>query len=213
MNRSIKLLSVLLLVQLVLIALVWSGVSGSAQGQSTALVADPDQISRITLDDPEEGELTLIHADAGWQLSAPGEEEDNQTDGAEPADEARVAALLDRLRALRRDYPVAHSAQAQTRFKVASDDYRRKLTLIRANGDSTTLLVGTSPAMGESHLRLEGEESIYRGELPLYELSVDPQHWKKPRPPADESASAADSEPVAAEPEEGASSPSQDADG
>lgn len=96
---------------------------------------------------------------------------------------------------------------------MAKDDYRRKLLLTRANGDSTTLLVGTSPVMGESHLRLEGDDNIYRGELPLYELSVDPQHWKRPEPPAEEPESAADSEPVAAEPEEGASSPSQDADG
>lgn len=165
MNRSIKLLSVVLLIQLVLVALVWSGASGPVQGKSTALVADPDQISRITLDDPEEGELTLIHADAGWRLSASGDEEDSQTDSAEPADEARVAALLGRLRALRTDYPVAHTAQARERFKVAKDDYRRKLLLTRANGDSTTLLVGTSPVMGESHLRLEGDDNILPGRV------------------------------------------------
>ncbi|RBP32656.1 uncharacterized protein DUF4340 [Marinobacter pelagius] len=173
MNQSIKRLSLLLIIQLVVTAWVWSAGSEATRDPSGPLVADLDGVTRITLTDPEEGNLTLAKTDNGWEIQGK-DGEDIQ------AAKARVERLIDRITQLRADFPVARSEQARERFKVAEDSFRRKVVLESQAKDTITLLIGTSPAMGESHARLVGDNAIYRVELPAYELPVDKERWKAP---------------------------------
>ncbi|MDX1755935.1 MAG: DUF4340 domain-containing protein [Marinobacter sp.] len=179
MKQPIKLLSAVLMVQLALTGIVWSSAADTDGGTTGPLVAELEGVTAITLADPEEGTLTLTGTGEDWLLSGDDVE-------ATRADNAKVTQLIDRISTLSPDFPVARSDQAQERFKVAEDAFRRRLTLDKANGDVVTLLVGTSPAMGESHVRLVGEAAIYRVALPVYDLPVDENHWKAPAKDLDE---------------------------
>lgn len=199
MKQPVKLLSVVLIVQLVLTGIVWSSDSGKVQGESGPLVADLDNVTGITLSDPEEGTLNLKKSGDLWMLSG-----DNA--GETKADNAKVEKLIDQIAALDPDFPVARSKEASERFKVAEDVFRRKIILEGGNRDPVTLLVGTSPAMGESHVRLIGEESIYRVELPIYQLSADTARWEAPKKDKDKDKDKADE----AEPQSAKDKPATD---
>lgn len=176
MKGSIKLLSILLLLQLLLSGIIWRTDSRGVQAQEAPLVGNMDEVTRIRLEDPEEGTLELDRNGDNWMIK-------EAEKGEIEADGDQVQRLLQRIEALKRDYPVAGSSAARTRFKVDEAQFNRKLSLERKSGTPVTLLVGSSPAMGESHVRLADEDTIYRVELPLHELAVDSERWVKPEPP------------------------------
>jgi len=173
MKQPIRLLSLLLIAQLALILLLWSQGIATGRGDAVSLIPEPSQITGLILEDPEEGKLQLYQSGDGWQFM------DADDEDAERVDQARVERLINRLTELSPDFPVARSDEARERFRVAEDDFRRKLTLTRNSGEETVLLVGTSPVMGESYLRLSEDAAIYRVELPVYELSVNRDVWSK----------------------------------
>lgn len=184
MNRTVKLLSIALVVQLALAGLVWSTLAVSPAATHEPLLANAGEATAITLVDPDDGELNLQKQDDGsWQLG----------DGT-AADGDKVNRLLERLSGLRESFPVAQTEAARARFKVADDSFRRKVILRRGDETLATLILGSSPAMGEVHARVAGTDAIYRVELPLYELPATAAHWKAPEPePEDREADAGDS--------------------
>lgn len=183
MKRTVKLLSIALVVQLALAGLVWSTLSGSPSASHEPLLANAGEATGITLVDPDDGELNLQRQDDGsWQLA----------DGT-PADDARVNRLIDRLADLREGFPVARTEAARERFKVADDSFRRKVILRRGEDTLATLLVGSSPAMGEVHVRVAGTDPIYRVELPLYEMPATSSYWQAPEPTPEDTDAGADS--------------------
>lgn len=183
MNRTVKLLSIALVVQLALAGLVWSTLAVSPAASHEPLLTNAGEATAITLVDPDDGELSLQKQDDGsWQLG----------DGT-AADSDKVSRLLDRLSGLRESFPVAQTEAARERFKVADDNFRRKVILRRGDQDLGTLILGSSPAMGEVHARLAGTDAIYRVELPLYELPATESHWKAPEPEPEDKDTDADS--------------------
>lgn len=152
MNRRNLILGVVLLVQCALIALLWwprGGVTaetGPLLGNVTA-----DQITGIVLDG-DDRTISLARTDAGWVL--PG------ADGF-PVNEVNVTSLISKAVELDMSRPVANTTDSHRRLQVADDDYVRRVDLTTADGATHTLFVGSSPSARATHVRLDGENTVY----------------------------------------------------
>ncbi|KAA6183328.1 DUF4340 domain-containing protein [Thiohalocapsa marina] len=163
-------LLVVLALQLVLALFLSRGASmAPAATDITLLSFEPEQIATIRIDAGEgDASVTLTRGEAGWVLPELGDF---------PASGTRIDQLLDSLAALRRPLPVATSAAARTRFRVADDDFERRLTLRGKDGDIRTLIVGDSPGFRRLFARLDGEDAIYDLRLALFDLSAEADDW------------------------------------
>ncbi|MCK7546622.1 DUF4340 domain-containing protein [Marinobacter koreensis] len=190
MNRSIKLLSIALVAQLILTGVVWSMQASGPVVSNDPLLPQAGKADQIVLIDPEDGQLTLTLKDDNWFLKAESKKADkakNSKDTATAdtpvkANKSKVEALVAQLSGLKRSFPVARTPDARDRFKVADDTYRRKVVLKQGDDTLATLFVGNSPSMGESNVRLADDDAIYRAALAEYQLGVTAANWKAPKP-------------------------------
>src|SRR5690606_15912738 len=108
------------------------------------LAIDMAQVDGLELAGPDGESLQLSKAQQGWQLPA--------LDGF-PADSQRVERMLERLQDLQSGLPVASSGEAQMRFKVADENFERKVQLKSGDKTVATLFLGSSPGMRRIHAR------------------------------------------------------------
>jgi hypothetical protein len=162
-------LGVALVMQL-LIALMAGRSAGLAPAvlDQALLELDPEAVSAIEIQDGDGETLNLVRSGDQWLLPDLGDF---------PASETRVEQLIERLAGLIRPLPVATSAAAQARFKVADDAFERRLRLRGEGGDLATLMVGDSPGFRRLFARVAGDDAVYDLRLALFDLSVSPDDW------------------------------------
>lgn len=170
MNRTIRLLALLLAVQLLLaLGLSRTGPELTAGAERAPLLAfERGAVDRIRIAGPEGAEVTLRRADDAWTLAEP--------DGF-PADATKVDQLLARLTELRGGLPAATSAAARDRFRVAEDDFERRVQLFSAEETLATLYLGSSPGMGQIHARAGDSDVIEVVELSAFDIPVKTDDW------------------------------------
>jgi hypothetical protein len=158
------------LVMQLLIALMAGRSAGLAPAvlDQALLELDPEAVSAIEIQDGDGETLNLVRSGDQWLLPDLGDF---------PASETRVEQLIERLAGLIRPLPVATSAAAQARFKVADDAFERRLRLRGEGGDLATLMVGDSPGFRRLFARLAGDDAVYDLRLALFDLSVSPDDW------------------------------------
>jgi hypothetical protein len=94
-----------------------------------------------------------------------------------PASTSRVTPLLDKVVAIKTNRLVTRTEASHRQLEVA-DNYQRKVTLQGADGRSLTLLLGSSPAYGSTHVRLDGRSEVYLTDaLSVWELGANPGAW------------------------------------
>lgn len=162
--------TILLLIQL---ALVVAGQVGkkdmmSATPESPLLAIAGDQVTSLAILGPKGEKLQLEKKGARWVLP--------DKFGA-PADDRQVRSLLDKLTQLKQGFVVASSAEAAKRFKVADDDFERRLVIQEKDTVSGEVLVGTSPAFRQVHARLKDSRDIFAVNLSSYELETAADKW------------------------------------
>lgn len=168
MSGRINLLSVLLAVQLVIIAAVLTLDTGFSETQSGPLLEfAPQAVDEVRIDDGESNRSVTLRRDGdAWLLA----------DGM-PADQGKLKSLLDRLAGLQAGWPVATSAAAAARFEVTGDAYQRRLVL-RADGAGVAeLLLGTSPGYQRVHARRADDPATYSIELANHEVPATADEW------------------------------------
>jgi len=173
MKRINILLVLVLVVQAGLILfLSFRGTHGVHADNTRALVSfSPAQVQAIEIGDGTE-KLRLTRSGENWILP---------DHFQAPADRERIDALLDRLAASRMGWPVATTVDTARRFKVAKDDYKRKLTLFSTgNTPLVTLYIGSSPGYSKSYVRPAGQAEIVTLNIGLYDLPVDADAWVAP---------------------------------
>jgi hypothetical protein len=94
-----------------------------------------------------------------------------------PADHDKVEGFLNDLKELKKGLPVGTTAGAVKRFRVAEDDFERRIVLYSGNENNATLYVGTSPSFRKVHARIPGEDRVYAVEFDAYEAGVKPEDW------------------------------------
>jgi hypothetical protein len=170
MSGRVNLLSVLLAVQLVVIAAVLlteSGFGGAEEaGPFLGFEADAVNEIRITGEDDDAATLVLERAEDGWRLP-----------NGFPADAGKVDEVLDRLAGLRAPWPVATSGGAAERFQVSSDEFQRHVVLM-ADGDAVAdLYLGSSPGYQQVHARRADDDGVYSVGISNYQLPAKSDEW------------------------------------
>ncbi|TLM77323.1 DUF4340 domain-containing protein [Microbulbifer harenosus] len=172
MKNLQKILSGVLALQLVLAAgLFWdASARQQAQAQQTRLVdAETDALKRLEIAG-DGNSVTLARKNGQWQLPDLHDL---------PVDSDKLDTLLEKLTALKGNWPVATSASARERFEVAEDKFRKHLKLYTAEGDTPALelFVGTSPGFRKVHVRRAGDDAIYAVELNSFDLPENADSW------------------------------------
>ncbi|MCB1850711.1 MAG: DUF4340 domain-containing protein [Gammaproteobacteria bacterium] len=169
MQKTIKLLAALLVVQLLLAAglgLFNRGLSMPVEPTPLIAVAKED-IDHITLEGAD-GKVSLVKQGAGWQLP--------QVNGF-PADHARIAELIDQLVSLQTGLPLSTHRAAQERFKVSDDLYERRITLAQGDKSLARLYLGTTPGMRLVQARNGDSDAIVTVKMAVHEVPTKTDDW------------------------------------
>jgi hypothetical protein len=169
MNRWISILGGLLVVQLVLaVAVNLLGQDyGAFEAKEKLLAFEKQKIDRLLIEDGKAG-VTLKRSAGQWVLP---------DEGDFPAAQKRVDGLLDKLVGLEKGWPVATTSSASRRFKVAEDEYERKLTLFSGDEVVARLFIGTSPGFRKVHMRPDDEAAVFVAELNIWEVDAEDDGW------------------------------------
>lgn len=170
MEKTVRLLAGLLALQL-LLALGLGTLDpdlGEAEAGGALLAFDAATVDRVTVADGEGARTVLARSEEGWVLPDAGDF---------PADGEKVERLLERLAELQATVPVATSASARERFRVAEDAHERRIVLEGNGATRAELYLGTSQGVRQVHARAGDGDAIVPVELPTYEAPTDPDDW------------------------------------
>ncbi len=163
------LIGVLVLQVYLAVGLMMNGTdSGAFASKQQLLGVKLDEIDKITITEKEGSPVLISKSDGKWLL--PDHHEfpvsNDKVDGA-------TGKLLDATVG----WPVATTPSATKRFKVAADDFEKKVVFSGPNGISKTLYLGTSPGFKKIHARRDGDDNIYAINFSAYELAAKPNDW------------------------------------
>jgi hypothetical protein len=172
MNKTMKLLAVLLAAQLLLaLGLSFTGpdLSSRAGGAPLLTAEDESMADRLTIEGPDQSKTVLAKVDGSWRLPESGDF---------PADGERINQMLHRLATLKPGQPVATTEGALTRFKVSDKAFERRITL--ATGDKTlaTIYLGDSPGMRQVHARRADQKEVYSVQFSTFEAPAKSEGWE-----------------------------------
>ncbi len=169
MQRWIPILSGLLVLQLALaLVLNLAGEEYGAFRTEEKLIAfDKQAVDGLRIEDDTNG-LVLKKHDDQWLLP---ESQDF------PANPGSVDRLLDKLADLEKGWPVATTGGAARRFKVADEQFERKLTLLADQEVLAEFYIGTSPGFRKVHARPAGEDAVFSVAFNSWEASAEADAW------------------------------------
>ncbi len=135
---------------------------------ASLLAFDRNSVDAITITGPDAAEVRLVKKDGRWILP---------DYYGFPADDASVAKLLETLAGMKEGWPVATTAGAAARFKVAKDDFERHIVLRHGDKVVADLYVGTSPGFRKVHVRVAGSSDILAVGFSAYEAGTGADEW------------------------------------
>jgi len=142
---------------------------GAFQAEEKLLVFDKQKVYALRIEDGKDS--VVLHKQEGkWLRPLP-------EIGDFPANQGRIERLLDKLTALEKGWPVATTSGAVQRFKVAEDQFERKLTLYSKEEILAQLYAGTSPGFRKVYVRPMDEESFFSVEFNTWEASTKVDGW------------------------------------
>lgn len=169
MQRQGQILAILLIVQilLVVILIATEKESGTYRSNEKLLKMPFDSVEKIVIQGAENKSLVLEKQKDGWILPAYFEF---------PASKEKLDRIFGGLFDLTVGWPVATTESAEKRFKVATDEFERKLVFTATKAEKT-LFLGTSPGFKKIHARVEGNNTIYGIKFSAYQASNKAIDW------------------------------------
>ena len=177
MTRTNQILVAAVVVQVGLIALVWSSGSERSLAKLEPIVeVKADSVNKIEVYDrlepgdkaPAKPAVVVSRTPKGWVLSSHHDY---------PVKESAVDALLTKLEGLKSRGPVTTQASRHRQLRVAADRYERKL-VIHAGGEPLVLYLGSAAGRGKTALRVEGRDEIHGAPgLTSYSVGAAPRSW------------------------------------
>jgi hypothetical protein len=166
----IRTLLLILVIQCAITAAVyWPQERLAAENPAEALLSvAAASVTRISITDAQGAEVELLRTHAGWTL--PGL-------GGLRADTSQVDRLLEAMTGVRHGFPVASSVPARQRFEVADYHYQRRIRLATAEGDESTVLLGTAPAFQQVHARRANRDPIYSLPFSVFDAPANAGGW------------------------------------
>lgn len=169
-ERGLAVLAAVLVVQAAI--LVLTRLPGREQMPEPLLAGlQAEAVTRIEIEDGADGHVVMDRDGDGWVLSDA---------GGYPADGTRIADLLDRLAAARRERLVARTESGRLELRVAADGFERRVR-IEAGTGGYLLYVGTTAGTGGGHVRVDGEDEVWTvdGVAP-WQVAADRADWVDP---------------------------------
>ncbi len=170
MDRLSLKLAAVLGVQIALALILWSmGPDYNAfKAKEPLLAFDPAKVDRIEIAENGANSAALVKEDGKWTVPS---------SAGFPADGAKVSGLLAKLAGLKKGWPVASSAEAAKRFKVADDAFERKIVLKSGGGTVGEILLGTSPNFKSVNARAGNGARVYSVAFATYEAATRGEEW------------------------------------
>lgn len=138
--------------------------------QTPLLDFEPAQVTAIRIEGTDGADpVRLERRDGGaWVIGELGDF---------PAAGFKADQLLTTLAALKRPLPVATSAEARERFKVADTGFNRRLTLEGAQGPIATLILGETPRFKRLFGRSADDSAVYELDMAIADVSNRRVDW------------------------------------
>lgn len=95
-----------------------------------------------------------------------------------PVSEIKVNSLIDGIDALKREWPVGKTKEAQKQFKVSDSTFEKKISFYEKEKLIGTLFIGTSPSFKKVHMRTAGEEETYAIPFQSYIAVSNEKDWR-----------------------------------
>ncbi len=169
-ERGLAVLAAVLLAQAAILLL--TRLPGREQVPEPLLAGlQADAVTGVEIEDGADGHVVMAREGDGWVLSDA---------GGYPADGTRIADLLDRLAAARRDRLVARTEAGRLELRVAPDGFERRVR-IEAGPERYLLYIGTTAGTGAGHVRVDGEDEVWTvdGVAP-WQVAADRADWVDP---------------------------------
>ena len=171
MKRHIQILTIILILQIVLTAVVfWPRSAGSVE-VGEALLGDitVENIEQIVIEDGDGDSITLMRTEDGWVLP--------EVDDF-PAATEKVDTLINGLLEITNDRLITRTEGSHRQLKVAADEFERKIELSSNVANLRTIYIGSSPSFGSSHVRLEGDVETYlTNSIAAHQANADAASW------------------------------------
>ena len=170
MERVIRNLAILLAVQAGLVFLFsFTGPDLTAGRPETPLVAfSKEEVDSVRIHDQEGQSIHLLKKDGKWTLP---------DKWNFPADQYKVESLVSRLHGLKHGFPVTQTAGSLSRFKVADDEFERKIVLSKGASEQARFFFGSSPTMRQVHARSAGSDLIFSVEFSIHDARLKVEDW------------------------------------
>jgi hypothetical protein len=168
-NRFNLTLFILLILQIGVAASMHHVNNSNANEQFNQPIMDITEakVDRISLDDGQGQKAILTRVNNQWQL---------ENYFQLPANQSKVKSILDKLENDKSGWPVATTESSRLRFKVADNEFRKKL-VIASGKETKTLYLGVSPGFRQLNVRRGGEEQIYSVRLNDYDFPLKDADW------------------------------------
>lgn len=166
-QKLIPILSGLLVAQLLLAAVLHFSVEDYAPTTGGNLLSiDMTAVDGVRIAD-EDSVTEIRKRDGSWQV----------VEHDFPANEERVADILDKLVGFQKRLPVGNTADTAKRFKVSDPGFERKFVLYQGDKVVAELLIGGANIFRHSYVRLADDDDIYTVEFNLYDYSGVSNDW------------------------------------
>ena len=171
MKKTIRNLGILLVAQLALaVTLLFSGPDlASIRPDTPLLNLDKAEVDRLEIQGDEDKGVVLRKSEEDWTLSE---------HFGFPADKNKINGLLTSLKGLKHGMPVATTAGAIKRFKVADDAFERRITLAKGSDELATVFLGTSPGMRRVHARSSQDDAVFSVQFAAHEAPFEAKDWE-----------------------------------
>ena len=170
MNRTNRILTAILGIQIVLAVLVFLPrilPAGAASGPLFGAL-DAKDVTALTVQDKDGNRVELARQGEVWVVPAVDDY---------PADKAKIDTFLEGIAGLKTNPLVTRTSASHKRLQVADDDFVRRVDLTLADGSSRTLFIGSSSG-GGSHVRAGGQDEVYLAqELFSYDAGTAINNW------------------------------------
>lgn len=153
MNRTNKILVVVLVAQMVLLMARAFWPESESRASGSALLADlsPEAVTQLRITDSSGRQVLLQKDNDSWVLP---------DYGNYPVTGTRVSSLLGKITALRTDRLITRSSTSHRRLKVSGDEFER-LIHIQAGAAAHDLYLGKSGGGNTLHVRLDDQAQVY----------------------------------------------------
>lgn len=170
MTKPISILAILLVIQIALAGWLFSRGTGfgTVQPDEPLFSFDPVMVDRVMIQDNAGAQVELVKRDDQWRLPAYFDF---------PATATKVEALLKDLRALRTHLPVSTSPEAFTRFKVADDQFERRIALLKGDTELARLYLGDSPGFKRLFARGAQAKAVYEVAYSTFQAGAKAGDW------------------------------------